>query len=316
MRNKNRHIYLKDNARSKELYKIYNGERVNSKLEFFNDVTGERIWEPLHNKTVIAGSALLAMKLFELDRSCLNNTPTYDSSLSLDDAVSTGSYPSVTVKDSDGNVIGSIADESQRKIIGFCVGQGGAGLDISDTFAVKYASWITPDDLVPFMYPLDSVDDIDESVYKGRKAITLSNGQLRNAYYFKEFSNTPAMVQNYVSSTGSFVESVSSSTVYTDTASADRAQTYVEIHLKITKNDCRDFFIAHKGLENAKINQISLVSGWKRDIERTKLDIDGNTRTKTIEAFTDIRPFSLINIPTEILSDPDKSVSCVYTLYF
>ena len=94
------------------------------------------------------------------------------------------------------------------------------------------------------------------------------------------------------------------------------ARSYVECHLKITKDDCREFFIAHKGLENAKINQLSLVTAWKKTVSVTKMDIDGNTVTKNFEYFQDIRPFSVLNIPNEILSDLEKSISIIYTLYF
>ena len=73
--------YLNDSYRPNDKYKIVNPQRVTSKVEFFNDATGERIWEPLHNKTVIAGSALTAMKLFNLDRNVLESTPTYDKEL-------------------------------------------------------------------------------------------------------------------------------------------------------------------------------------------------------------------------------------------
>ena len=75
--------YLSDNYRPNEKYKITreNTQRVNSKIEFFNDETGERIWEPLHNKTVIAGSAFTAMKLLNLDRNILEAPPTYDLTL-------------------------------------------------------------------------------------------------------------------------------------------------------------------------------------------------------------------------------------------
>lgn len=290
--------------------------RISSKIEFFNDETGEQIWEPLHNKTTIAGAALTAMKLFDFDRSVLNNTPTYDNELKLDDTVGDALYPVMSIKNSNGDFVGAVPDETQRMIMGFCVGQGGAGLDISDVFDVKYASWIEPDDLVPFMYPLISVDNTDENTYKGKKKVKLAGGQERNAYYFKEFASAPKFDQCYVSTLGNFSDPIMQSTVYTNKASADRAQTYVELHLKITKDDCREFFIAHKGLENSKINQISLISAWKRNIERTSLDINGNTTTKTIDVFTHIRPFSLVNIPNEILSDPEKSISIIYTLYF
>lgn len=307
--------YLKDGIRPNDRYLINNPQRISSKVEFFNDVTGEQIWEPLHNKTVIAGAALTMMKLFNLDRNVLDNTPTYDTILGLDEGATGTTYPTVAVKDVSGNTIGSIEDESQRIILGFCVGQGGAGLDISDVFEVKYASWITPDNLVPFRYPLQSADDVDETMYKGKKALSLANGQTRNAYYFKAFSNTPNMVQNYVSHIGTFSDSISAYTIYDNSTTADKAQTYVELHLKITKDDCREFFIAHNGLENSKINQISLVYGWQKDVEVTKLDSVGNMKTSTYSYFQDIRPFSVINIPSEILSDHDKSISIVYTLY-
>ena len=189
--------YLKDHIKVDDQYRINNPKRIDSKVEFFNDATGERIWEPLHNKTVIAGSAITAMKLFNLDRNVLDATPTYDKSIGASGSISYGTnvevisaadgttYPTAVIKNDDGNIIGSIHDETQRIITGFCVGQGGAGLDISDVFEVPYCSWITPDNLVPLRYPLISADTVDEAMYKGKTKITLSNGQIRNAYYFK-----------------------------------------------------------------------------------------------------------------------------------
>lgn len=295
---------------------VLSKDRITSKVEFYND-SGEMIWEPLCNKTVIAGSALTAMKLFNFDRNVLDNTPTYETMLGgLENGASGTTYPTAVIKDNSGSIVGSIQDETQRKIIGFCVGQGGAGLDISDIFNVKYCDCITADNIIPFRYPLASADDVDETMYKGKKSITLSDKQNRNAYYFKAFSNTPNLVQNYVSTIGSFSDSVSASSVYTNTASADKAQSYVELHLKITKDDCREFFITHKGLENAKINQISLVSAWTKTVTVSKLDKSGSLKTDQYEYFQDIRPFSLINIANEILSDRSKSVSILYTLYF
>ena len=313
--------YLKDFTRPNDEYKLNKGilipnpQRVNSKINIYNDVTGELIFEG-HNKTVIAGSALTAMKLFNLDRNALEATPTYDSIMELDNA-NNGAYPTVVIKDGNGNVVGSIHDETQRKIIGFCVGQGGAGLDISDVFDVEYCSWITPENIIPFRYPLQNADDVDETVYKGRKAKELSDGTNRNAYYFKTFSNTPNLVQNYVSTIGTFSDTVSAGSVYNNNgASADKAQSYIELHLKITKDDCREFFIAHKGIENAKINQISLVSAWTKSVEVTKIYSLGKMKTNTYEYFQDIRPFSIINIPNEIISNHEKSLSIVYSLFF
>lgn len=276
----NKAIFLQDTCRSNDEFMINNPRRINSKIEFFNDATGEPIWEPLHNKTVIAGAALTLQKIFNLDLRCLNNTPTYDETLEFDSAGSTDT----------------------PHIIGFCVGCGGAGLEVSDVFEVPYASWITPDNLVPFRYPLvsDTQDDgVDTTVYKGKAIKTLDNGQTRCAYYFKKFSNTPELIQNYVSIIGTSNNTINSDSVYDNTAQSDRAQSYVELKLKITKDDCREFYITHSGLEQAKINQISLVYGC----------IDANNE------FCNVRPFSICNFPTQILSDREMTVSIAYTLY-
>ena len=312
--NKDRLIYFNDRIRQKDILSI-NTPRINAKIEFFNDVTGERIWEPLHNKTVIAGGALTLSKLFNFDRSALGSTPTYDTVMNLDEGNLSGDYPTITIKDSNNNVVGVLEDESQRVICGFCVGQGGSGSDISDVFDVPYASWITPDNIVPFRYPLASADDVDENIYKGKKSISLETGQNVVAYYFKEFSNTPQLVQNYVSTIGTFTDTVTANNVYNDTASADKAQSYVELHLKITREDIREFFYRHEGIESAKINQISLVSAWKKPVTVSKLNSSGSMFTQTYDYFQDVRPFSVANIPSEILSDPNKSISIIYTLY-
>lgn len=312
--------YFKDFNRPTDEYKKYNGiympHRIDSKIDIYNTDTGEVLFENLHNKTVIAGSALTAMKLFNFDRNVLDATPSYDTVLGLDNGADGTTYPTMVIKDNDGNVIGSTQDETQRIICGFCVGQGGAGLDISDVFNVNYCSWIEPDNLVPFRYPLLSGDMVDESVYKGKKTLTLSNGETRAAYYFKTFSNTPVLEQNYLSTIGAFSDVINKDTVYSNIASSDAGRSYVELHLKITKEDCREFSIAHKGIENSKINQISLVSAWTKTVSVSKIDSDGNIVTKQFEYLQDIRPFSLLNIPNEILSDMEKSISIIYTLYF
>ena len=314
--------YLRDKNIAKDEYKITDDDllipssnRIDSLVSVYNDITGELIFEN-RNKTLIAGSAITAMKLFNLNHNCLDATPTYDTVMNLDNGANGKTYPTIEIKDGNNNVVASLQDETQRKIIGFCVGQGGAGLDISDVFDVEYCSWITPENMVPFRYPLQNADNVDEVMYKGRKALSLADGSNRNAYYFKAFSNTPKLVQNYVSTIGTFSDNVSAGGVYKNVASADKAQSYVELHLKITKDDCREFFITHKGIENAKINQISLVTAWTKSVDVTKLDMLGNMKTGTYEYFQDIRPFSCINFPNEIISNHEKSLSIIYTLFF
>ena len=311
-------LYINDTCRGNDglQLQIHGGKSVMSKLEFIDESTGRQIFEPLHNRTVIAGGAFTLQKVFSLDRRSLNNTPTYDEVLSLDDAANANDYPVVPlVNPETGDVIGSYPDETQRVICGFCVGSGGAGLDAANVFDEQYASWIKPDSLVPFRYPVESADDVDEDMYKGKKTITLSNGTTRCAYYFKSFSNTPVLVQNYVSSIESFEDRVSPSTVYESSNTADKAQSFVELHLKISEKDCREFAIAHAGLEQCKLNQLSLVYAWKKTVSRTKLNSSGSVITKDYEVLQQVRPFSLCNFYTEPLTNIEKGISIIYTLY-
>lgn len=312
-------LYINDKVKVNDEWSISDAVVPKTKVLIINDETGETIWEG-HNRTVISGAAFIAMKLFALSTQALDATPTYDSTLRLDSYNANGEYPvTEIVNPTTGDKVGSFHDESQRRICGFCIGQGGSGLDISDRFDVPYASWIKPDDLVPFRYPLNSEDRVDESIYKGRLSnipITGSSDS-RNAYYFKEFSNSPVLVQNYTTNTGKYYDNVSSSTVYDDDHKNLNAQSYVELHLKITKDDAREFFNAHKGIESAKINQISLVTAWTKTVKPAlKRDQTDDALVKEQEYLQDIRPFSLVNIPNEILSDLSKSISIIYTLYF
>ena len=128
----NQFRYYRDSVKTHDTYKIsyehHNYSTIGSSISIYNDDTGELIFEDLHNRTVIAGSALLAQKMCGLDPSFLNNTPTYNSTLGVDNDAPVGSFPTIDIVDSDGNVIGSYRDETQRKIIGFMVGDNGCGV--------------------------------------------------------------------------------------------------------------------------------------------------------------------------------------------
>ena len=309
-------FYINDTCRSNDniQLQIHGGQCITSKIEFRDDATGELIFEPLHNKTVIAGAGLTLQKLFNLDSSVLDNTPTYDQVLQLDDAASMNDYPTLAITD-NGQEIANIPDESQRVICGWCVGTGGAGRETTNLFDTVYASWIQPDVLVPFRYPLEAVDNVDENIYKGKKTINLSNGSTRVAYYFKSFSNTPVLVQNYKTTIENVSNTISPNTVYDSSTDQNKAQSFVELHLKLTSEDCREFFIAHNGLEQSRINQISLVYAWTKTVSRTKLNTSNVQTTRDYDVLQQIRPFSICNIPTQKLEDRKQSISKIYTLY-
>ena len=81
-------------------------------------------------------------------------------------------------------------------------------------------------------------------------------------------------------------------------------ESIVTMQLSISKSDCRDYFINTTGLNDARVNQISLCTAW------LKTDGKGN------KVYQDIRPVTLLNFPNEPLIDTEKAITISYSVYF
>lgn len=228
------------------------------------------------NKVLIDGSMYTAGKHFGLLPKV--NLPTYNTALNLE------------------NIVPLTASEQlDAKVFLFCVGTSGCGPENSQKYDVNYTKWIAPEDLVPFRYQLKD-NDLGATLrnkYFGRKEIVAAN---RIAYYFKGFDIEPYMVAQYTDGTP-IDENVYISDNDTD------AEVYVEMKLSITKEDCRDFPIATSGINDARINTISLCSAYP----------------KTYNGYTyyqGIRPFTRLNFSNESLIDLTKGIDIIYDLYY
>ena len=248
------------------------GARNRNTEVIFKDLDGNHILTT-HNKVVIAGSQLVAQKVFDLEE--LVALPTYNADLGLDNSVST-------------------QPTNATKVVLFCCGTQGCGLENSQVKPVKYTGRIAPtDDLIPFRYQLPQ-NDISEELrqkYFGRKAT-----QSRVAYYFKGFETAPTMKARFVDGT------VIDSTLYNVNNNTD-AELFVEMSLRITKEDFRDYFKATTGINDARINSLSLCTAWYTE--------DGGYKY-----YQDIRPFTQLNIPNEPLIDLTKGIDITYHIYF
>lgn len=246
--------------------------------------TGEIIFKNLHNKVIISGSGFIAHKLFDIDAE--EATPSYNN------AFGSAMYtPSIDTPPSNPD---TIATKDNPKVLLFCCGIDGCGSENSQVYAVDYSKWMAPENMVPFRYQAagnDLSDDLRKS-YFGRTEI--GNGEYI-AYYFKRFDNSPALVQQYIDGTpidGNVFNS----------AKAESAESYVELSLRITKEDVRDYFTATVGIDEARINSISLCSGYP-------VEENGYIYYK------DIRPLTKLNIPNESLIDTTKGIEIVYHIY-
>lgn len=271
---KNRIRYLSDDVHAHDTHKLH--RLGDTDIEIKCQETGETIWRG-HNKVILPGAGFLARAMFDLT-GYTEVTPSYNTALGLE------------------NTVYETADSTNKTIL-FCVGTSGCGRENSQVYDVDYAEWIDPDDLVPFRYELIN-EDIDVTLretYFGRKTT-----DDRIAYYFKAFETDPVFVQQYVDGTPI------DSDIY-ESAKEEEVESYVEIRLAVTKEDCRDYFIATTGINDARVNTISLCTAWPKYFEE-----DGNQ----YKYYQDITPITRLNFPNEPLIDLSKGLDIIYHVYF
>lgn len=282
-------------------------------IDIKNLETGEIIFKGLKNKVILPGSGLIARKLFDIGSDSEEVTPSYN------DAI-TGLYtPENDVDESDATVVRKVdkktnasADKdnfmNNHKILLYCVGIDGCGTENSQVYPVDYKKWLRPQDMIPFRFQpkLSDISDDLRETYFGRSEIDF-NGTDFVAYYFKRFENMPTLIQQYVDGT----QITKESNVPYDSDKAEAVETYVELDLKITKEDIRQFFTATVGIDEARINTLSLCSA--RPVIKIEQDRDGNKIERLY--FKDIRPVTKLNIPNEQLIDVTKGIEIIYHIY-
>lgn len=226
------------------------------------------------NKLILPGAGFIARSLFDLPGSEI--TPTYNTALGLD------------------NTIYSATPQSTNRIYLFCVGTDGCGTENSQVYEEDYRKWIDPNAIVPFQH-MPLAKDLSESarkeLYFGRKT-TASH----YSYYFKKFDSDPQFIQQYTDGTPIDANIYSSTSVLP-------VETIVQTQMSVTPYDCRDYPIATTGINDARINTISLCTAWVTEI-------DG------FEVYQDIRPVTKLNFPNEALIDLKKGIDIDYSIYF
>lgn len=257
----------------------------NTSIDIKNLETGEIIFKGLKNKVILPGSGFIARKLFDITAEEV--TPSYNEAFG--DAMYTPTTDTAPSKN-----INTTATKDNHKILLFCCGTDGCGSENSQIYPVDYKKWISVDDILPFRY-IASGSDLPKELretYFGRTEI---NGGEYIAYYFKRFESVPTVTQQFVDGTPISAE------IY-DSAKTEAVETYVAINLKITKEDFRDYFVATVGIDEARINSISLCSAYP-------VEYNGNVY------FKEIRPVTKLHIPNESLIDITKGIEIIYHIY-
>ena len=234
------------------------------------------LFEERPNKVICDGSMFTASKWFDINPPI--SLPTYNDSLNLENSATL-----------------SPRERLDSLCYLFCVGNSGCGPELSQVYDVDYTKWIEPEALVPFRYQLADNDltDKDRELYFGRKAITAMN---RIAYYFKAFDYEPVFKAQYIDGTPIDEQLYLSDNVID-------VEIYIELKMSVTKRDCRDFYIAHSGINDAKINTISLCSAYPKSV-------NGHTY------YDGIRPLTRLNFSSIPLSDQTIGVDITYLLFY
>lgn len=256
--------------------KVHLSSRPRGVVSAYVHGTGIPLFEKEENKVLVDGSMFTAMKHFNMLP--IVDLKDYNTAIDLENIDPLTS-----------------AERMASTVVLFCVGTSGCGPEQSQRYDVDYTKWINPEDLVPFRFQLADNDLSDEmrTKYFGRKEVT---GLNRIAYYFKAFDTTPVMKAQYVDGTPI------DSNIYISDNTTD-VEVYVEMKMSITKEDCRDFFIATSGINDAKVNTISLLTGYAKEY-------NGH------DYYQGVRPLTRLNFSSEPLVDLTKGIDITYDLFY
>ena len=274
-------IVMYDGLGTRDVVDILTDSSLKTSIDIRSHETGNIIFKGLKNKVIVSGSGLLARKLFDIGSEEI--TPTYNERLGI-----------VTPSGEETHNIDARTDATQGnpKILLFCIGLDGCGTENSQVYPVNYTKWIPTDMMIPFRYPI-STNDLSDSLRESYFGRVESGNHI--AYYFKRFETDPALVQQFVDGTPI------DATIY-ESAKTETAESYVELTLRITKEDIRDFFIATVGIDEARINSISLCSAYP-------------VEESGFVYYKDIRPLTKLNIPNEQMIDTTKGIEIIYHIY-
>jgi hypothetical protein len=205
-----------------------------------------------------------------------------------------------------------------RRVCLWCLGIDGCGVEASRVFKVLNTKWIAPygdyqhyndgtggnntynsieTAMVPFKYRTSDadLDDTYRAQYFGRTEVNSAV-----AYFFKTFDEAPTLIRRYADDS-TFLSNVED--VWADTRAAE-AEAVVQLKMSVSATDCREYFQKRSGVNDSKVNSISLCTAvpYVRD-------------TNKIE-YLDIRPFTRFNFPNEALIDTSKGIDITYYLYY
>lgn len=152
-------------------------------------------------------------------------------------------------------------------------------------------------DMVPFRVTDEELNDVDKQKYWFKRQE--SDG--KTSYFLKTFEQEPVIKVLWKDGEKDEDGSEVSTGVH-DTVRTEPIETFVELVLKITKKDVREYFEINGDIDAARINSIGLFTGIKSTLS------DGT------EDYKQVKLFSKLNIPNEMLI-LQKDMTIIYRIY-
>ena len=252
------------------------GKVLKTKIVGLDTLTGEKLFEE-ENQIVLGGALFILEKCFNVEAPI--NVDYINNILGIN--------------------TGEPIEEIYPKDTGVClfgVGTGGCGDSSRSVVDVKYYEREIFD-MVPFRITDEPMTGVDENKYWLKRHE--DNGKV--SYFLKSFENKPEIKvlwkDGEEGEDGSEVE-----TGVHNTERTEPIETFVEMVLKITKKDMREYFEINGDIEAARVNSIGLFTGILSRNEYGEPD------------YKQVKLFSKLNIPNEMLV-LSKDITIVYRIY-
>ena len=159
--------------------------------------------------------------------------------------------------------------------------------------------------MYPFRFTESTLTEVDRQRYFGKKYDAVSG---KTGYYLKRFEQDPEIKHIWKTSDTMDIENeirVTQDTVW-DYSRNDAVESFIECHLRITKNDVKEYFEYIGQPESCRINCNALYNGYYTE------DYKGDG--EQFGDYQNIKLFSKLNIPTEHLS-LQKNLEILYRIY-
>jgi hypothetical protein len=236
----------------------------------------EKIFDD-ENQIVIGGALFILEKVFGVESDLyvdyLNNIMGIAT-----DAMSTEVYPKDTV------------------VCLFGVGIGGCGDSIR---SVRDVNFVEREifEMVPFRITDEELNasEVDKYWFKQEKDNKIH-------YYLKSFETQPHVKALWKDSDDQDEDGSEVESGVHDTQRTEPIETFVEMILKISKKDVREYFELYGDIEQCRVNSIGLFTGAKRELPNGEVD------------YQQVKLFSKLNIPNEMLT-MKKDITIIYRIY-